>query len=155
MDVRDAPLRRICRAGAVTLVLASVAVVAACGPTTTPEEQSHNQEVMDRIGADFEAEGFTVEAASFRDDVENDAKVYLFLRCQDCDQRRVVRRAARAVWSSTVSPLHTFSVKVLDTEELREARRDAVVATDEDTLTEEFGERPVSSEDGDPREPSD
>lgn len=146
MDVRDAPLRRAAHTGAVALVLVSLAAVTACGPTSTPEERSHNQEVMDRIGDDFEAQGFTVEAASFRDDVENDAKAYLFLRCRDCDQRRVVRRATQALWSSTVAPLHTFSVKVLDTQELREARRDAVVATDEDTLTEEFGQRPVPSE---------
>ena len=143
MDLPDAPLncvRAVLLAVVVTVVGAGAA---ACGPGTTPTEQADNQEIVEGIAAGLADDGLTVETAAFRDDAENDAKVYLFLRCHDCREDQVVHRAVRAVWTSTVRPLHTFSVRVVDTVDLEQARRDVVVAAEESELTEEVGSRPA------------
>lgn len=127
------------------LVLAAVLGLAGCGRASTPTEQEHNQETVERIASDLATAGVTVDTATFRDDAENDAKVYLFLRCDDCREEQVVDRAVRAVWTSTITPLHTFSVRVVDSADLGQARRDVVVSTQESALVDELGERPPPS----------
>lgn len=135
-------------AGAALAAVAAVGL-SGCGTASSPDEQAHNQQVVERIGddlvADLDAEKVSVDTATFRDDAENDAKVYLFLRCDGCQEQRVVDRAVRAVWGSTITPLHTFSVRVVDSSDLEQARRDVVVADQESALVDELGERPVPS----------
>ena len=142
-------MSRARRAVAVPAVLAALAL-AGCGPSSTPKEQAHNEETVEAIadGLAGDLPGVTVDTATFRDDAESDAKVYLFLRCDGCREDRVVDRAVRALWRSTVTPLHTFSVRVVDSDDHGEARRDVVVSAEEAALVDELGERPVPSSTG-------
>lgn len=124
--------------------------LAACGPAASPEQAGRNQELLDEV-ADRVGSGAGVRevSATYVDDVENEAKAAVRVRCESCDIPALIDSAVRAVWASEVTPLLAISVSVQDLEQARSDGVSLSVRTDEAELIDSYGDRPVPSLPGD------
>lgn len=127
-------------------VLVVPVIVMGCGPVASPEEGERNGELLEQVAAELrENDAYDTVEASYVDDVENQATVFIEIRCRTCVPDEAVDQAASLVWRSEITPLLGLTLSVSNLETNKTESLVAGLRAEEESLTRQYGERPVDS----------